>query len=119
MKRVKKDLDFVGYTYKADVEEEKQQFVSALQELNNEATGYEGGEPLETQESTESKSSGKSHMYYENESKNYNSSKYHNQNYGSKNTKEYSNKMMADENTYDSKKYSAKGTKQYTNKNHV
>jgi serine/threonine kinase 38 len=35
VKRRKKDLDFVGYTYKADVEEEKQMFVSALQELNH------------------------------------------------------------------------------------
>uniref|UniRef100_A0A7S3NCV0 non-specific serine/threonine protein kinase n=1 Tax=Euplotes harpa TaxID=151035 RepID=A0A7S3NCV0_9SPIT len=35
MKRRKKDLDFVGYTYKADVEEEKQMFVSALQELDH------------------------------------------------------------------------------------
>jgi len=35
MKRKKKDLDFVGYTYKADVEEEKQKFVSALQELDH------------------------------------------------------------------------------------
>jgi serine/threonine kinase 38 len=35
VKRKKKDLDFVGYTYKADVEEEKQMFVAALQELDH------------------------------------------------------------------------------------
>ena len=35
MKRKKKDLEFVGYTYKADVEEEKQMFVSALQDLKS------------------------------------------------------------------------------------
>lgn len=33
-RRKKKDLNFVGYTYKADVEAEKQMFVSALQELD-------------------------------------------------------------------------------------
>jgi serine/threonine kinase 38 len=33
--RKKKDLDFVGYTYKADVEDEKQMFVNALQELKS------------------------------------------------------------------------------------
>ena len=39
-------MDFVGYTYKADVEEEKQMFVSALQGLNyvNESVAFEGGE---------------------------------------------------------------------------
>jgi serine/threonine kinase 38 len=46
VKRRKKDLDFVGYTYKADVEEEKQMFVMALQGLNyvNESVAFEGGE---------------------------------------------------------------------------
>jgi len=35
MKRKKKDLEFVGYTYKADVEEEKQMLASTFQELKS------------------------------------------------------------------------------------
>lgn len=118
MKRVKKDLDFVGYTYKADVEEEKQMFVSALQELHsiNESTGYEGGEQEESSDSASLKQAVKPHTYYEEPSKY--TSKYENQNYGTKNSKETSSKGVRDENNYDSKKLTTKNPSKYTSKSY-
>lgn len=114
MKRIKKDLDFVGYTYKADVEEEKQQFVSALQELNsiNESAGYEGGESIEDNRPGYSKAGKPSENMYDNEPKRY-TSKY--QNYGTKSVKEYPSKPAGDENMFDPKAQT-KTTKQYAGK---
>lgn len=49
----KLDLNFVGYTYKADVEEQRSQLVNVLKELGNSCSGQE---PANNSEHTESNS---------------------------------------------------------------
>ena len=58
-RKQRKDINFVGYTYKADVEEQKSKFVQALQEtLNTEFPGSsdvaqeEGPKPMQVNDPT-------------------------------------------------------------------
>ena len=64
-RKLRKDINFVGYTYKADVEEQKSKLVQALQEtLNTEFTDVaneEGPKPTNTNDPTPKT---KSNFYY-------------------------------------------------------
>ena len=64
-RKLRKDINFVGYTYKADVEEQKSKLVQALQEtLNTEFTDVaneEGPKPTNTNDPTPKN---KSNFYY-------------------------------------------------------
>lgn len=56
----KLDLNFVGYTYKADVEEQRSQLVNVLKELGNTC----GNGPVNNSSSTESNSASQSSSNY-------------------------------------------------------
>jgi len=61
----RKDINFVGYTYKADVEEQKSKLVQALQETLNtdfaEVAQEEGPRPMQANDPTPKN---KSNFYY-------------------------------------------------------
>ena len=64
-RKQRKDINFVGYTYKADVEEQKSKLVQALQETLNtdfaEVAQEEGPRPMQTNDPTPKN---KSNFYY-------------------------------------------------------